>query len=846
MASMAQRPVGSPVPPAATAFEVHKFGGTSMGDADCFRRVADILLDDPCPRLAVVVSAMAKTTDALLGLVAAAEQLAGDVPARLEAIAGRYRSTVTALLRQPAATDEILKAFATDLADIRDVCHAISLVRQAGDRSRDLVAGYGELWSSRLLAAFLRERVRGAAGDRSVRWVDARQLIVVERGDLGPVVQWDESRERARQLLLDPDFRGIAVVTGFIASERNGLATTLGRNGSDFSASIVGALVDAAKITIWTDVDGVMSADPNRVPEAAIIQALSYNEAMELAYFGAKVIHPQTMSPAVQRAIPIWIRNTFNTVAPGSLIGPTSDPAMPIKGVTAVDDVTLINIEGSGMIGVPGTAHRLFGALREGAISVILISQGSSEHSICVAVPSRMAVAAERAIRQAFAVELAQGQIQSVTVQPDCSIVAVVGDGMAGMPGVAGKFLATLGGAGINVRAIAQGSSERNISAVVARADSVRALRAVHSGFYLSAVTISVGLIGPGNVGSVLLAQMAEQLPRLRRERGLDLRVRAIATSGRMWLADQPIDLRRWREEFPSRAEPLDYARFTAHVHAEHLPHAVVVDCTASEDIAARYGEWLAAGVHVVTPNKKAHSGPLARFDELHDIRRRHGTRFLYETTVGAALPVIGTLQDLRETGDEIHSIEGIFSGTLAYLFNVFDGGKPFSAIVREARDAGYTEPDPRDDLSGLDVARKLIILGREMGMRLELRDVAVESLVPAGLEAGSVDDFLAALPAHDGAMTARLAAARAAGQVLRYVGRLDRRAATATVRLEALPADHPFAHINLTDNIVRYVSARYSRNPLVVQGPGAGRDVTAAGVFADLLRLASYLGATR
>jgi aspartokinase/homoserine dehydrogenase 1 len=368
----------------------------------------------------------------------------------------------------------------------------------------------------------------------------------------------------------------------------------------------------------------------------------------------------------------------------------------------------------------------------------------------------------------------------------------------------------------------------------------------VHSGFYLSAVTISVGLIGPGNVGSVLLAQMAEQLPRLRRERGLDLRVRAIATSGRMWLADQPIDLRRWRDEFASRAEPLDYARFTAHVHAEHLPHAVVVDCTASEDVAARYGEWLAAGVHVVTPNKKAHSGPLARFDELHDIRRRHGTRFLYETTVGAALPVIGTLQDLRETGDELHSIEGIFSGTLAYLFNVFDGSKPFSAIVREAREAGYTEPDPRDDLSGLDVARKLIILGREMGMRLELRDVAVESLVPAGLEGGSVDDFLAALPGHDGAMAARLAAARAAGQVLRYVGRLDRRAATATVRLEALPADHPFAHINLTDNIVRYVSARYSRNPLVVQGPGAGRDVTAAGVFADLLRLASYLGATR
>jgi aspartokinase/homoserine dehydrogenase 1 len=658
-------------------------------------------------------------------------------------------------------------------------------------------------------------------------------------------VQWPESRARAAELLLDADFRGIVVITGFIASERSGLATTLGRNGSDFSASIVGALVDAAKITIWTDVDGVMSADPNRVPEAAIISSLSYNEAMELAYFGAKVIHPQTMSPAVQRQIPIWIRNTFNTAAPGSLIGPGTDPAMPIKGVTAVDDVALLNIEGSGMIGVPGTAHRLFGALREASVSVILISQGSSEHSICVAVPGRMAKAAETAVRQAFASELEQGQVQSVAVESACSIIAVVGDGMAGMPGVAGKFLGTLGGAGINVRAIAQGSSERNISAVVERSDSVRALRAVHSGFYLSAVTLSVGLVGPGNVGTVLLAQMAEQVPRLRREAGLDLRVRAIATSGRMWLADQPIDLVNWQAGFAAGSEPLDWARFTRHVHADHLPHAVVVDCSASEAVASRYVEWLGAGVHVVTPNKKAPSGPLAAYDEVHATRRRHNTRFLYETTVGAALPVIGTLRDLRETGDEIHSIEGIFSGTLAYLFNVFDGSKPFSGIVREAREAGYTEPDPRDDLSGTDVARKLIILGREMGMRLELADVQVESLVPAGLEGGTADEFLAALPASDTAMRERLARAQAAGQVLRYVGRLDRRAGTATVRLEALPGSHPFAAINLTDNIVRYVSARYSQNPLVVQGPGAGRDVTAAGVFADLLRLSTYLGAT-
>ncbi len=825
-------------------WHVHKFGGTSMGDADCIRRVADLLLDEVVPRQAVVVSAMAKTTDALLGLVAAAEHSAPDLGARIDAIAMRYRSTVAALLRNKQNADGILKTFATDLTDVRDVLRAISLVRQAGERSRDLIAGFGELWSSRLLVAYLTERTQSLAGRRSVHWIDARELIVIEHGEMGPSVQWDESHANARRVFAE-GAQGIYVITGFIASERNGLQTTLGRNGSDFSASIVGALLNAEKITIWTDVDGVMSADPNRVPEAAIIRSLSYSEAMELAYFGAKVIHPQTMSPAVQRAIPIWIRNTFNPAAPGSLIGPGSDASQPIKGVTAVDDVALLNIEGAGMIGVPGTADRLFGALREAGISVILISQASSEHSICIGVPSPMAAEAERVVQRAFAVELRQGLVQSVTVKNPCSVIAVVGDGMAGMPGIAGRFLGTLGSAGINVKAIAQGSSERNISAVVARQDSTRALRAVHSGFYLSAETMSIGIIGPGNVGQVLLKQMAAELPRLKSQFNLDLRVRAIAGSKKMLLSDRAINLATWREDFEKLSVPLDWARFTNHVHAEHLPHAVVVDCSASADVAERYVEWLGGGVHVVTPNKKAPSGPLGTYDQLHEVRRRHNTRFLYETTVGAALPILGTLRDLRETGDEIRSIDGIFSGTLAYLFNVFDGTKPFSTIVREARDAGYTEPDPRDDLSGLDVARKLIILSREMGMRMEMHDLQIESLIPLGLETGTPEDFLRTLPEHDDAMAQRWSRANAHDQVLRYVGRLDRQSGTATVRLESLPLRHPFANINLTDNIVRYASARYSENPLVIQGPGAGPAVTAAGVFADILRLATYLGAS-
>ena len=825
-------------------WQVHKFGGSSLADPDCFRRVADILLAAGPAPIAVVVSAMGGMTDALLGLVATAEQGPDDIAPGLEAISARYEATVAELLGPEPSAPEVLEAFRAELSDASDVLHAISLVRSAAERSRDLVAGFGELWSSRLLAAYLRREASARAGATDVRWLDARQLIVVEQREMGPAVLWAASQARAREHFPAPA-DGITVITGFIAADDAGLHTTLGRNGSDFSASIVGALLQAGSITIWTDVDGVLSADPNRVPEAAVIDELSYNEAMELAYFGAKVIHPQTMAPAVDHGIPIRIRNTFNPQAPGSQICGDSIATSQIKGITSISAVSLVNLEGAGMIGVPGTADRLFGALRESGISVILISQASSEHSICFAVPERNAATVEQVVRRAFASELEQGQIQSVEVQHDCSIIAVVGDGMAGTPGLAAKFFSTLGRAGINVRAIAQGSSERNISAVIDAEDATRALRAAHSGFYLSAETLSVGLVGPGNVGAVLLEQMANQAAELRANFGLDFRVRGIATSSRMLLAERAVDLDNWRTAFEAGAEPLDWARFTAHVNAEHLPHAVVVDCSASDDVASRYIDWFRQGLHVVTPNKKAASGTLADYDELHAVRRQHNVRFLYETTVGAALPIVDTLRDLRQTGDDILSIEGIFSGTLAYLFNVYDGSQPFSAIVRQARDSGYTEPDPRDDLSGMDVARKVIILAREMGQRLELKDLVVESLVPADLVAGTIDDFLDALPAYDAAMQARWQEATEAGQVLRYVGRLSREEG-ASVRLEALPLEHPFARMNLTDNIVRYVSHRYSDNPLVVQGPGAGPAVTAAGVFADLLRLAAYLGASR
>jgi len=830
--------VQTPAHVVGESWVVHKFGGSSVADADCFRRVAAILDSQATPRLGVVLSACRGVTDALLRLVALAERQDDSYRSEIASLRARHATIAETLLTAQSAR-LYLAGFDRDCHDLEGILHTVKLTRSAAKNVSDLIAGYGEIWSTKLFHRFMEER-SGRPGP--FQWIDARKVVVVEWGPLGPGIQWAESRARMRELV-PAEYQGTLIITGFIASDRRGVQTTLGRNGSDFSGSIFGALLDASEIQIWTDVDGVLSADPRRVPDATIIDSLSYNEAMELAYFGAKVIHPQTMAPAVGSSIPIWIRNTFAPEKLGTLICAAPKSALPVKGITSIEKTALINLEGAGMIGVPGTAHRLFGALREEGISVILISQGSSEHSICCAIPQDQAERAAAVVRAAFERELKEGQIQDVDVTPDLAILAAVGDGMAGQPGVAAKVFNALGSASVNIKAIAQGASERNISVVVDGKHATRALRAVHAGLYLSPHTISVGVIGPGTVGKVLLNQLASQSARLQKEAKLDFRVRGIMTSTHMLLAEGGIPLDRWKEKFERDATAADFDEFMEHVRVDYLPHTVMIDCTASADIAKRYPEWLAAGIHVITPNKKANSAELPFYRGLKDARKAGGAHYLYETTVGAGLPVVQTLRDLRETGDDITSVEGIFSGTLAYLFNTYDGKKAWSDIVREARQRGYTEPDPRDDLSGMDVARKLIILGREMGLELEMADVNVESLVPAGLESGSIDDFMERLPQHDSTMNDRLQTARSKGKVLRYVGRLTADG-KATVGVVELDSKHAFANIALTDNVVRFATRRYCDNPLIVQGPGAGPEVTAGGVFADLLRLAAYLGA--
>ena len=815
---------------------VHKFGGSSLATADLYRRVGGILEERQEAKQAVVVSAMGGVTNRLIEMVEMARERDTAYRRELDELREDQFGTIDDLL--PKSQAEPLKSrLKDDFRDIEDVLRAIWLLKTSPETAVELVSGYGELWSAQVLAGYL-----GSRGE-SVDWLDARDVLVVKSGELGPVVDWEETRPRLENWLQSRQVEYL-IITGFIASDDEGVPTTLGRNGSDFSASIFGALLEAEGIHIWTDVDGVMSANPRQVPDAEVLDALSYQEAMELADFGAKVIHPSTMAPAVELEIPVYIRNTFRPDFPGTRIHLTSSAATTVKGFATIDGMALVNVEGTGMIGVPGIAHRLFGALREAGVSVVMISQASSEHSICFAVPQSQARQVKDAVKRGFFAELHHGQIQTVEVTEHCSILAVVGDNMAGIPGIAAKFFGALGKAGVNIRAIAQGSSERNISVVVDQHEATRALRAAHSGFYLSNQTLSVGLIGPGNVGATLLDQLARQIDRLREEYMIDIRVRGITGASEMVLEDQSLELDRWRELLEAGSVEADMDAFVDHIQTDYHPLAVLIDCTASEAIARRYARWLERGIHVITPNKKANTGPHTYYEEMKASSRSLQLHYLYETTVGAGLPIIQTLRDLIETGDEILQIEGIFSGTLSYLFNSFDGERPFSKILSEAKERGYTAPDPREDLSGMDVARKVVILAREMGMDLELDEVEVEGLVPEGLEEGSVEEFMSALPDHDEQMTALLDEARQAGQVLRFVGSIDRDG-QASVKLCRYDEAHPFARIHLTDNIVQFRTRRYDENPLIVQGPGAGPEVTAGGIFADLLRLAAYVGAT-
>ncbi|KAK0576084.1 hypothetical protein LWI29_011606 [Acer saccharum] len=761
---------------------------------------------ETCERKLAVVSAMSKVTDMMYDLIHKAQSRDDSYLSVLDAVFEKHKSTAHDLL-----DGDELAAFLSrlhhDINNLKAMLRAIYIAGHATESFSDFVAGHGELWSAQMLAAVVRQN------GVDCTWMDTRDVIIVNPTSTNQVdPDFMESERRLEKWFSQKPSKTI-IATGFIASTPDNIPTTLKRDGSDFSAAIMGSLVKAGQVTIWTDVDGVYSADPRKVSEAVILKKLSYQEAWEMSYFGANVLHPRTIIPVMRYDIPIVIRNIFNLSAPGTMIcrssvnenGDGQKEDSPVKGFATIDNLALVNVEGTGMAGVPGTANAIFGAVKDVGANVIMISQASSEHSVCFAVPEKEVKAVAEALQSRFREALNAGRLSQVQIIPNCSILATVGQKMASTPGVSATLFNALAKANINVRAIAQGCSEYNITVVVKREDCIRALRAVHSRFYLSRTTIAMGIIGPGLIGATLLDQLRDQTAVLKEEFNIDLRVMGISGSKTMLLSDMGIDLLRWRELLKEKGEVTDMEKFTHH----------------------------------------ANSGPLDQYSKLRALQRKSYTHYFYEATVGAGLPIISTLRGLLETGDKILRIEGIFSGTLSYLFNNFVGTQTFSEVVSEAKAAGYTEPDPRDDLSGTDVARKVIILARESGLKLELADLPIQSLVPEPLRAcASVGEFMEKLPQFDQDLAKERQQAEDAGEVLRYVGVVDAVNKKGIVELRRYKKDHPFAQLSGSDNIIAFTTTRYKEQPLIVRGPGAGAQVTAGGIFSDILRLASYLGA--
>ena len=876
VAEPAPAPAGSGGVDRGSGYEVHKFGGTCVGSAERISGCCDLLIDSAKSGVKTfgIVSAMGvankgepKVTDCLINATDMASSRDPKYLEELVKLEHKHQTTAEALLTDQSEYDAYMASFAEELEDLKAMLKAMSIAGTSTQAFADFVVGHGELWTARLCAAAI--RCKGFDAE----WIDARDVLVVTDAEDGGVdVDYERSNANLDALF---DARGhcvasadrVLIATGFIARTPDGIPTTLKRNGSDYSATIFGALLIASNISIWTDVDGVYSADPRVVKEADCLKQLSYNEAWELSYFGANVLHPRTTLPAMRYSIPVTLRNYFNQAAPGTSISdacvvsddegcvPSVDTSSGevnfITGLATIEDVCLINVEGTGMVGVPGTANAVFETVKQAGCNVVMISQASSEHSICFAVRSHEADAAKRALSARFEKAIAAGRIKEISTVDDCAVLAAVGKNMCQTPGVSAMLFDALAQASVNVVAIAQGASEYNITVVVKNAESRKALNAVHSKFYLSKTVISVGVVGPGLVGKTLLRQMDEQLAELKSDYAVDLRVVGIAGNSKMLLTGDDsvnLDLATWEADYSgSAAVASDMEAFTRHVLDAGSPNAVIIDCSASEDVASLYKGWLQRGINVVTPNKKANSGDLKYYKELRNIQRNGYTHYFYEGTVGAGLPIISTVRNLLDSGDRVSKIEGIFSGTLSYIFNTFGADdRSFSTIVATAKELGYTEPDPRDDLSGMDVARKVVILARECGLDLELENVPIQSLVPEPLrDVASADEFMARLPEFDGEMTARVAEAAARGEKLRYVGVVDVKNGTGAVELRAYDAAHPFGGLAGSDNIISFETKRYVEGQaLVVRGPGAGAEVTAGGVFGDVLRVCQYLGA--
>lgn len=816
--------------------KVLKFGGSSVAKPERIRGIAKILKEyyTQGEKFTVVFSAFGGVTDSLIEmsqLAAAGDDLYIE---KFEAFQNRHFDAAKELL-DIDRLKEVLPELENNHNVLKNLLYGIFLVREASSRTMDYVLSFGERSSAFIISHVLKQNGLNA------KYLDARRVIKTDKSFSSAKVDFSLSYKKIKEYYeQNPE---IHIVTGFIASAKGGLTTTLGRGGSDYTASLLAAGLNADLIEIWTDVDGVLTADPRKVKKAFTIPNMTYSEAMEMSHFGAKVIYPPTLQPALAKAIPLYIKNTFNPSFVGTLITKDSDPnGTDIKGISSIGHVALLTLQGSGLFGVPGIAGRLFSCLAQADINVILITQGSSEHSISFAVQPKVAEKAKKKVEKEFEYEMQLSIIDKVKMEDDLSVLAIIGENMRYRTGISGRLFQALGKNGINIVAIAQGSSELNISVVINREDESKALNALHQSFFLSDTKeLHLYMIGVGLIGSTLIQQIQKQAAYLKQTRSLEIKVIGLANSKKMLFNENGIDLKNWKDSLYSSEREMKVAGFINTMKNINLEHSIFIDNTASDQIANHYETILDSSISISTPNKIATSSAYLQYTRLKTIAKKRGVQFMYETNVGAGLPVISTLNDLINSGDQILKIEGVLSGSLSFIFNSFDSSKQFSDIVLEAKERGFTEPDPRVDLNGIDVRRKLLILAREAGLSLEANDVEINNILPTTCqEAKTVDDFFTALFAANDHFTDLVKTSETENKKLRMVAKLDK--GKASIGLEAVDNEHPFYHLSGSDNMIVFTTERYKERPLVVRGPGAGAEVTAAGVFAEIITIGNYL----
>jgi aspartokinase/homoserine dehydrogenase 1 len=808
---------------------VSKFGGTSVGSAKNIQKVIQIIANKS-EKTVVVVSAMGGITNLLIQASELALQGDKNYLNILEEIHAKHTNAIVDLV--PEKDQITIKKFVIEQLDkLKDTLNGVFLLNDLSPKSAAKIVSLGEILSSHIIAEAMK------AKGLNIVLKDSRELIKTNSVFAQAAVNYKETYQNIQNFFLKNE-SDIVLVPGFIASNDANETTTLGRGGSDFTAAIFANVVDAEILEIWTDVSGMFTANPQLVKEAKPIEQISYQEAMELSHFGAKVIYPPTIQPVLDKKIPIVIKNTFEPNDAGTLICEnTNGNKATVKGISHIENIALLTLEGNGMVGVPGISKRLFEALYQKNINVKFITQASSEHSICIAIEVEEAEFAKEAVDSEFEYEILQKKINPLTVEKDLAIIALVGDNMKSHQGISGKMFSSLGHNNVNIRAIAQGSTEKNISAIIAKKDVKKALNTLHAAFFEDHIKqINLFVVGVGNVGSKLIGQIAKQQAYLLENLHVNLRVIGLSNSRKMLFDEEGISLNNWKNQLENEGETAHIDNFYNRVKKLNLRNSVFVDNTANDKLPAMYAKYLRDSIAVVACNKIACSSNFENYQNLKYLSRKYNAPFLFETNVGAGLPIIDTLQNLINSGDEVTQIQAVLSGSLNFIFNNFNADNAFAEVVNQAGIEGYTEPDPRIDLSGVDVMRKILILLRESGRKMELTDIENDSFLPkSSLEADSVADFVATLGKEAAHFENLLQDAEKNHARLKYVAEF--KDGKAKVGLQHIPSDHPFYNLDGKDNIVLFYTKRYKDQPLIIKGAGAGAEVTASGIFGDIIR---------